>query len=752
MGRVYYLLNRIYSLINFNFDYKFLIYNPRLYLHSSSFSYIIISDKIDINYIIKDEGVLLHMVYLACFLSLIFALLNYILSFFLFFLQSDFNKTAYECGFEPFDEAMRHPFDIHFYIVGILFLIFDLEISCLLPASFNIGINGFSLNIVSLFLAIITLGFILEYKIGALDWFFFKFIENNKNIVYQNIPYLICINEYFQDAIKQIKISYDLVIMYALEYKSIYEIIMENILSFEQIISLILEDFLPITVLSYFPIMFTPLVVWICLLNMFLLFFYIIYTICNSFIWYSKVYKIGKSKTFLHNISQIQFKLLEKHIKLVIIVTISVAIVFISGLDKIYYFINNILLIHSSNFFFQIIILFLAFLSLKKSKNVFFSNNNNNFLLFPIFFLSILFLLLLLILSNHIIVLILTIIGINLSLYIFLFESTRKIQLESAVKYFFLSTVAIALLYLSTILIYSFTSNLDFIYIGQRISIMLVSNQKTLNLILFLLLSVFFFKVGVFPSNFFLPEIYKGLPPYLFIYLSLPVKAAFIGFIINFFKFFFLTVNYNLIVYYLYVLILFSFIIGPFGAISASNLYSFFAYISVTQLGWLLLGLLNNQSVISINIYYLYYFLISAILVYIFTDNKLRLNGSISNFIVDSRNIHWDWLLFLILLTLTGLPPSIAFIPKFFILLTSYTSGFWSIVFIALISSIFSGYYYIRFAYLIMQKLKERIRSYFFWNLILFWNFNYIYRFFIILLSCVYIYILIFCKQLFAIF
>jgi len=284
MGRVYYLLNRIYSLINFNFDYKFLIYNPRLYLHSSSFSYIIISDKIDINYIIKDEGVLLHMVYLACFLSLIFALLNYILSFFLFFLQSDFNKTAYECGFEPFDEAMRHPFDIHFYIVGILFLIFDLEISCLLPASFNIGINGFSLNIVSLFLAIITLGFILEYKIGALDWFFFKFIENNKNIVYQNIPYLICINEYFQDAIKQIKISYDLVIMYALEYKSIYEIIMENILSFEQIISLILEDFLPITVLSYFPIMFTPLVVWICLLNMFLLFFYIIYTICNSLI------------------------------------------------------------------------------------------------------------------------------------------------------------------------------------------------------------------------------------------------------------------------------------------------------------------------------------------------------------------------------------------------------------------------------------------------------------------------------------
>jgi NADH-quinone oxidoreductase subunit A len=41
--------------------------------------------------------------------------------------------SEYECGFEPFDNATRHPFDVHFYVVGILFLIFDVEIALLFP-------------------------------------------------------------------------------------------------------------------------------------------------------------------------------------------------------------------------------------------------------------------------------------------------------------------------------------------------------------------------------------------------------------------------------------------------------------------------------------------------------------------------------------------------------------------------------------------------------------------------------------------
>ena len=78
--------------------------------------------------------------------------------------------SAYECGFEPFNEA-RRTFDIHFYIVAILFIIFDLEVAFLFPWALSlneIGATGFWSMII--FLLLLTIGFIYEWKRGALDW------------------------------------------------------------------------------------------------------------------------------------------------------------------------------------------------------------------------------------------------------------------------------------------------------------------------------------------------------------------------------------------------------------------------------------------------------------------------------------------------------------------------------------------------------------------------------------------------------
>ncbi|CAK9195746.1 unnamed protein product [Sphagnum troendelagicum] len=78
--------------------------------------------------------------------------------------------SAYECGFDPLDDA-RSRFDIRFYLVSILFIIFDLEVTFLFPwaVSLNkIGLFGFWSMIV--FLLILTIGFIYEWKKGALDW------------------------------------------------------------------------------------------------------------------------------------------------------------------------------------------------------------------------------------------------------------------------------------------------------------------------------------------------------------------------------------------------------------------------------------------------------------------------------------------------------------------------------------------------------------------------------------------------------
>jgi NADH-quinone oxidoreductase subunit A len=78
--------------------------------------------------------------------------------------------SAYECGFNPFDDA-RMKFDVRFYLVSLLFIIFDLEVAFLFPwaAAFrDIGHYGFWSML--LFLGVLTVGFVYEWKKGALEW------------------------------------------------------------------------------------------------------------------------------------------------------------------------------------------------------------------------------------------------------------------------------------------------------------------------------------------------------------------------------------------------------------------------------------------------------------------------------------------------------------------------------------------------------------------------------------------------------
>ena len=77
--------------------------------------------------------------------------------------------TPYECGFSPYGTA-RKRMDIQYYLVGILFLIFDLEVSFIFPYTQIKIINMESYNILMIFLVILTIGFIYEWRIGGLEW------------------------------------------------------------------------------------------------------------------------------------------------------------------------------------------------------------------------------------------------------------------------------------------------------------------------------------------------------------------------------------------------------------------------------------------------------------------------------------------------------------------------------------------------------------------------------------------------------
>ena len=116
---------------------------------------------------LKDYLSIILFLIIALGLSVAFIVINFILSP----KKPDPEKlSAYECGFEPFDDS-RMEFDVRFYLVAILFIIFDLEIAFLFPWAVSLGNIG-TLGFVSMmiFLFVLTVGFIYEWKKGALDW------------------------------------------------------------------------------------------------------------------------------------------------------------------------------------------------------------------------------------------------------------------------------------------------------------------------------------------------------------------------------------------------------------------------------------------------------------------------------------------------------------------------------------------------------------------------------------------------------
>ena len=122
-----------------------------------------------------DTGNVMLLEYLPIFIFLVFALIFATIMLGIGFTFGPHNPDAeknspYECGFEAFEDS-RMKFDIRYYLVAILFIIFDLEIAFLFPWAIvihDIGIYG--LISMAIFLFILIVGFIYEWKKGALEW------------------------------------------------------------------------------------------------------------------------------------------------------------------------------------------------------------------------------------------------------------------------------------------------------------------------------------------------------------------------------------------------------------------------------------------------------------------------------------------------------------------------------------------------------------------------------------------------------
>tara|TARA_B100000965_G_C19305722_1_gene632204 strand:+ start:296 stop:661 length:366 start_codon:yes stop_codon:yes gene_type:complete len=119
------------------------------------------------NYTLSEYLPILIFLLVALIISSLFVLANYLVAV----NNPDPEKnSAYECGFEQFGDS-RMKFDVRFYLVTLLFIIFDLEVAFLFPWAVTFGTLGlFGYVSMMVFLGVLTIGFIYEWKKGALEW------------------------------------------------------------------------------------------------------------------------------------------------------------------------------------------------------------------------------------------------------------------------------------------------------------------------------------------------------------------------------------------------------------------------------------------------------------------------------------------------------------------------------------------------------------------------------------------------------
>lgn len=111
------------------------------------------------------------LIFLYLFISFVLSSVFFLFSFILAYQKGDSEKLSpYECGFDPLNDA-RSTFDIRFYLVAIMFIIFDLEISFLFPWCITLSVLPiFAFWSMFLFLFLLTIGFVYEWKKGAIEW------------------------------------------------------------------------------------------------------------------------------------------------------------------------------------------------------------------------------------------------------------------------------------------------------------------------------------------------------------------------------------------------------------------------------------------------------------------------------------------------------------------------------------------------------------------------------------------------------
>lgn len=586
--------------------------------------------------------------------------------------------SGYECGFDVFSDA-RSPFDVHFYLVSILFIIFDLEVAFLFPWAFGLdNITNYGTFIIMIFFSLLTLGFIYEWMRGALTWTPAGLMSNDKAIAPKQNG--------FGDLIVQIFYNFYLYIDLALKNYAI------------------LPWFIVFTWLMFGPntkrsdssalIMFNNSALISGVLSIISYFLGFIFSVHSL-----KVIHFEESQAFV--ISN-----------------------FFEWFDMTsLFFIESSPLTQCLNLIIWLTTFFIIFSS-------FYNRSSQRTWETLVLVWIVLYFLSQIVYTNDFLYLYLALEGLNLTLYVLIALNNRSESVEASLKYMTLNVLATAIILFGIAIFYANLLTTNFDIIQTKLGFLAFNSVESdilwLKVAMWLIILGLLFKLSAFPLHIWTPDVYEGASTLVTAIMSVPVKIATFSLLNRFLYYTF--GSYSEIWQPLIIVAAIGSIVwGCFGALIQTNIRRFLAYTTINNIGLTLAATSAiNGDFLSIDGYalsYFYFFLYVLISFLLFgfilflNNHIISLNvfsdflnlKAIYNYYKESKtnlvifNKFLIAILALVLITgMAGLPPFSTFYSKFFILLALFKNNLFILAFITLVTSVITAYYYLNFTKIII--------------------------------------------------
>jgi NADH-quinone oxidoreductase subunit N len=380
---------------------------------------------------------------------------------------------------------------------------------------------------------------------------------------------------------------------------------------------------------------------------------------------------------------------------------------------------NGVLIINNFTQFIKIILILSSIICFLIQKKYLIQQKINSYEINILLLISLLGLMFL-ISSNHFITLYLAIELQSLSFYILTASQKKSIlSVEASLKYFILGSIASGFILFGSSILYAILGSLNFSNIFLILSnINFLENIDLLvSLIygfIFIIIGLFF-KIGVVPFHFWLPDVYEGAPNNITAFFAIVPKIAFIGILIRFF----FELFYNISIFFelfFYITALLSMLIGSLSALQQKKIKRLLAYSSISHVGFILIGFTSNllNNIPSILLYIIIYIIMS---INLWTSYlSLNINHKPIKYLTDLSNIYkingFISIIFILnIFSLAGIPPLAGFFSKFFIFYSGIKNGYFSLIFFAIIISIISSFYYLKIIKIIYfeKKLKKKL-------------------------------------------